>query len=98
MSLSLLVSMRSTRADRGGEEASARISERPVALEGPGDVVLMPFSARNPANLRVASVAGSVARGAGPLVVSSVRASSAIRALTGARLSLTPIGWISEPA
>lgn len=98
MSLSLLVSMRSTRADRGGEETWARFSARPVALEGPGDVVLMPSSARKRANVREASAAGSPTRATGPLAESSVRASSAINALTGARLSLTPIGWISEPA
>ncbi len=92
MSLSLLVSMRSTTVDSGGEETVARDSARPVALDGPGGVVLMPLSRRRPAKVRVASAAGSVTRGTGPLTESSVRASSAIRAVTGARLSLTPMG------
>ncbi len=97
MSLSLLVSIRSTTSDSGGEVTPARVVARPVALEGPGEVVRMPAARRKPANLPAASAAGSDTRSAGPLVESSVRPSSALRALTGARLSLTPMGCSAGP-
>ncbi len=91
-SLSLWVSIRSTRAESGGEATVARVVARVVALEGPGGVVLMPCLPSRSPNFRAASAAGSATRGAGPLVESSVRASSAIRGVTGARFVLTPIG------
>lgn len=92
MSLSLLVSIRSTRADSGGEETEARAWERLVAFEGPGAVAVMPWSCSRSANVRAASAAGSVARPAGPLVEWSRRPSSAIRGVTFAMLSFTPMG------
>ncbi len=98
MSLSLLVSMRSTTEDSGGEVTSASDSARFVALDGPGAVVLMPRSASRAANCAAASFAGSSTRFTGPLVESFVRASSTMRALTGARLWLFPMGCSSGPA
>ena len=98
MSLSLFVSIRSTRADRGGEETEARACERLVAFERPGDVVLMPLAWSRSANFLAASPAGSVLRVAVPLSESSVRPSSTIRALTGARLGLAPMGCTVGPA
>ncbi len=97
MSLSLFVSIRSTRADSGGEVTVARVCARVLALDGPGGVVVTPASFRKPANLAAASAAGSPTRGAGPLAESSVRPSSAVRALTGARLSFTPMGCRAGP-
>ncbi|GAA3224326.1 hypothetical protein GCM10020256_33090 [Streptomyces thermocoprophilus] len=84
--------MRSTTADSGGEETVARVWARPVALEGPGGLVLMPCAARKPANLAVASAAGSATRGAGPLAEPSVRPSSAARAVTGGDVGVDPDG------
>ncbi len=98
MSLSLFVSIRSMTADSGGEETEARDCEPRVALERPGVVVLMPLASSSPANFPAASAAGSAARVTGPLAESSVRASSTIRALTGARLGLVPMGCRAGPA
>ena len=88
MSLSLLVSMRSTRADRGGDVTVARALARSVALAGPGAVVLMPRSFSRSANVLAASAAGSSLRCAVPLEESSRRPSSAIRAVTAGEVGV----------
>lgn len=78
-SLSLLVSMRSTREESGGEETVASVVARVVDFDGPGGVAVIPCSFSRSPKVLAASAAGSATRDTGPLEESSVRPSSAIR-------------------
>ncbi len=98
MSLSLLVSARSTRADSGTDRCVATGRDFAAVRPGSGpSVVVIPASSSSSPKTSAASRAGSPLRGAGPLEVSSSRPSFIIRALTGAMFSLGPIGWSAGP-
>ncbi len=98
MSLSLLVSIRSTSPATGVERVTASGWTPAAALAFAGSpVTLMPRSASRVRKARAASLEGSSDRSTGPEVESSGRPSSAVRAVTGAMLGLTPIGWRTGP-
>ncbi len=95
MSLSLLVSIRSTSADSGIESTSASCASWPCGAVPGADaqVTVTPRCAQQAGEgLGGGRPAGSAWRAASSVERGSSRPSSAISAVTGARLSLTPIG------